>query len=132
MTARELRTARIRRDRREARERAYREWVCGGPLVEVDRPIIGGDDFTHPLLVQAEIQRRALRIRAESMVLALHFASRCCATAPVRLAMLGEWIGYEQIAKRGPGTIATHTTHPSLPQTNRTIPALPRTHAREW
>jgi hypothetical protein len=126
MSARAARTRRLRRERREAIARAEREWVCGGPLVEHDRPVIGGDDARHPELVAAAMRRAAERVQVEVRLLAAHFADRCLLLRAERGRMLADFLAlHDELARRlGPlRPEPTHTTHPGMRPPK--IPTLP-------
>lgn len=121
MTTREAVTLRKRRLRRESQERAYREYVCAGPLVDASRPIIGGGDLDHPMLVQAEMNRRSARVQVETVALAVDFADRCLLVKAERFRML--WDVLALIAPLGqPYAPPVASTHPTV--STSTIPAL--------
>lgn len=79
MTAREAETARRRRLRCEARERAEREDVLGGPLVD-----LSGSSYT-------ELFRHHYEIAEESLKLARAFALRCWVVRPEAVRMFEEY-----------------------------------------
>lgn len=124
MTALEATTARKRRQRREERERLYREWVCGGPLIDIDEPVIGGQgDAAHQLLVRAELQLRASVVQREATALAQEFAHRCCLVRAERVRM---WLLLVKLWREvgAPGVVPSHSTS-TLPTTSgTTIPKL--------
>lgn len=123
---RELTRRRKIRERREALVVAEREWVCGGPLIDIAKPIIGGGDTAHPLLVQEEIARRTRIWTREAELLARHFARKCWVTLSVQERMDAD---YERIiAEAGPPALKpTHSTRPGVTPT--TIPRLETTDA---
>lgn len=105
---------RRRRERREALAIAEREWVCGGPLVDISAPIIGGSSANlHALLVEAEIAERQRRVQVDSRKLAVYFAERCLARSRVRERMIAD---YDRVQLRlgGPRLAATHSTSPAV------------------
>lgn len=121
MTPREATMRRKRLQRREAQDLAYREWVCGGPLVDAFEPIVGGDDFGHAERVAAALEERARRCTAEATLLAIDFAKRCWVVRAVRREMLAEFVSWYALGM--PRPLATHSTLPTTPGT-ATIPPL--------
>lgn len=124
MTVREIEERRRRRIRREELVRLEREWVCGGPLVDIGKPVIGGSSTQHPSRVKAELESRSKRIREESALLAYHFARRCLIPLVDRDRMREEWCAWDA-AFGAPGSVPTHSTsNETTTLTGRTIPRL--------
>lgn len=121
MTARERETRRRRLVRQKARERAEREWVCGGPLVDHAAPIIGGGDAEHREIVLAELVRRQTLMQIEALHLARHFARRCLLRIAERAAMMHALC--DLLESVGPPYVQpTHSTMPGTAPTD--IPRL--------
>lgn len=124
MTARASETRRRRRERQEAREIAERESVCGGPLIDIGRPIIGGGDDQHPYVVANEIARRIDRLRVEADLLAMHFVRQCWVRLDEAHAMRAHYLTV--IADAGPPRLAVReSTMPGVG--SGTIPRLETT-----
>lgn len=121
MTSRRATVAALRRrNRRLELERLEREWVCGGPLVEIGEPIIGGSDpHAHYELYVAEMKARMERVHTETLLLALHFTKRCLLMARERKAMLDDLLALFEAVGR-PQTIPTHSTANTIP-----VPQIP-------
>lgn len=120
-STRERHTRIRRRERKLDLERQEREFACHGPLVDIAEPIIGGDDFMHPLKVQATLEIRMRRVHNEGINLALYFAERCWVTQAEYLRMRLHW--EELMASVGkPYQLATHSTHVEMAPT--TIPLI--------
>lgn len=78
ISARELECRRRRRERREELARLEREWVCGGPLVDLGETVLsGGDAMTHWQHVQRVMAERIARSQRESEALVYWFIERC-------------------------------------------------------
>lgn len=125
MTARQAETQRRRRERRERRAQARLEAICGGPLVDVSAPIIGGGTGAeHMELLQAALEERSRRMQRESWLLARAFIEECWLTRANRSRAIGDF--YHLMLSVGPpGSIPTHSTFIETPTTTgRTIPAL--------
>jgi hypothetical protein len=124
MSARLREQLRRERDRRDAREQAYREHVCGGPLAEVFEPIItGGSDVEHAAMVAARMAEYAERVQREGDLLAGDFARRCWVTHKERVQMVADWLEWN-FRYGSPGPVPTHSTSSATPTTAGTIPAL--------
>jgi hypothetical protein len=123
MSVRAAEERRRRRARREERVRLRREFVVGGPLVDLAAPIIGGGDRDHAWRVQVEIRRRALAVQAEADLLAEDFAKRCWLPWAAYLTMV---LSYVNLMSRvgPPGVLPTHSTDIRTPTSNGTIPRL--------
>jgi hypothetical protein len=125
MTAREATCRRKRRIRAEERARLYREYVCGGPLIDIDTPVIGGPgDLEHMALVKAELELRARNVQREARLLALDFAHRCCLVRGERVRMYLKLVAlWREVGP--PGVAPTHSTSSAQPTTTgTTIPRL--------
>lgn len=125
MTAREATCLRKRRVRRAERERLYREHICGGPLTDIDRPVIGGPgDAEHMALLKAELELRARNVQREARLLAMDFAHRCCLIEGERARMYLKLMAlFRQVGP--PGVAPTHSTSSAQPTTTgATIPRL--------
>lgn len=123
--------ARRRRERRQARERAWREWVCGGPLVEHDRPIMtSGDDKLGYAEFWRDMQRRSARMEVESELLVIGFARGCCVRRAEELRMIREALELLESAGKPYSAPTGGTTNPALGglrdivQRNHTAPGL--------
>lgn len=119
MTRREQEARKRRRERREALARAELEFAVGGALEDLHRPVIGGGDAEHPLLVQAEMERRILMASREVMLIAVYFADRCWVRAEEARRMKDELTAL--LMTVGPMKVpTTHSTRPGVAPT--TIP----------
>lgn len=116
MTAREATCRRKRRLRREAQARAWREWVCGGPLVDHAAPIMtSGDDRLGYNEFWRDMQRRTERMTTEGELLVIGFARGCCVRRAEELRMVAEALGLLSAAGP-PHSAPLETTNPSLLQ----------------
>lgn len=107
--------ARRRRERREAQERAWREWVCGGPLVEHDKPVMtSGDDAQGYDEFWRDMQRRSRRMTVESELLVVAFARGCCVRRAEEIRMLQETLELLESAGRAFSVPTGGTTNPAL------------------
>lgn len=121
MSVRRTVELRRKRDRREARERAWRESVCGGPLVDVAEPVMGGSTSAeaHGHLIH-EMIRRALAVERETDKLLVAFAQGCCVRAHVERQMIFELrVLFARLP--GPTLVPTHSTADI-----RSVPTIPR------
>lgn len=131
ISARLLEERRRKRDRRDARECAYREWVCGGPLVDALLPVIGGGtDAEHEARLHAEFAERQRRVGVELDLLARDFARRCALSRLAQVLMVSDWLDLNASLTRRlgpPGPQATHSTSSTTARRHTpfgTIPAL--------
>jgi hypothetical protein len=125
VSARLARELRRKRQRREDRLRYERERVCGGPLVDIQLPVVtmpGVGDAEHAFIVQAEASRRMQLADREARLLAYAFARRCL----VRLAERDRMHRGLVAALDGrPGQLqATHSTSKHTPTSGGMIPSL--------
>lgn len=125
MTAREIEERRRRRVRREDLERQRREWVVGGPLVDIGKPVMGGGSGAHHAdQVNLELKSRGRRVREEAALLAYDFARRCLIPLVDRDRMREQWCAWHD-AFGPPGPIPSHSTaRETMTLTGRTIPRL--------
>ena len=102
---------------------AYREWVCGGPLVDIQRPVMGGDtQAEHAQRMLDELAERAERSDRESRLLAQDFPRGCWVRAAERDAMWPDLQALLDVLP-GPNFKATHSTASVV--NAPTIPMLP-------
>jgi hypothetical protein len=127
MTARLREELRRKRDRRDARARAYREHVCKGELVDVARPVLsGGTAEEHSRLVAERAHIRAQLAQKEADLLAIDFARRCWVTPIDEAVMIGGYFALMD-AVGAPTIPAYNSTSPAVRTTGThggTIPAL--------
>lgn len=119
--------AQTERERKAARAdadaRSWREDVCGGPLVDIARPLIGGrTEATHQEALEFELRYRAQKIDMETRLLAAAFAEGCWLPIADRVEMLADWTLLHNILG-SPGPLPTHSTASTTPATTP-IPRL--------
>lgn len=125
MTAREIEERRRRRERREDLERQRREWVVGGPLVDIGKPVMGGGSSArHADQVKLELKSRRKRVQEEASLLAYDFARHCNLALYERDWMRHDWARWQD-AFDAPSSVPTHSTsNETMTLTGRTIPRL--------
>lgn len=131
MTAREAETRRRRRERAEAREQAYREWVVGAPLIDASRPVIGGgNDVEHLRLLVAEVQRRQVVLDYEARKLAAAFPAGCWVVQAEADRMWPELADLLD-SLPGPEVGITHSTSPMTVRAGPITQEIPALAGRE-